>query len=117
MSHRPEACAVFQTVAQETDSERSEHEHEGIQDKIYQDTYVHFGPNIESDLTNPNSTDSNTKEEAHHWPQDEGLHLAEGAQSLEKHLTIDCVIGRVKIGKWWEIINRSIVPGLCGPHL
>jgi len=24
--------------------------------------------------------------------------------------TIDCVIGRVKMGKWWGIVNRSIGP-------
>ena len=92
--HRPEACAVFQTVAQESDSERAEEEHEERQEKIYQDTYVHFEPDVESDSTESASTQSDAKEEAH-WLQDERLHLAEEARSLEKHRELDDLGSRI----------------------
>ena len=71
MSRHPGACTVFQTAAQEIDRKRSEHEHEEIQNKRYQDTYVCFKPDAESD-----STKSDAEEEGHcgQWPQNEIFH-------------------------------------------
>ena len=80
MSHHPGACSVFQTVAQETDSERSEDEHEEIQDILYQDTYTCFEPDAKS-----NSANSDAEEEVHHghWLQNKSIHPAEEARGLE----------------------------------
>ena len=98
VSRRSGACAVFQTVAQETDSERSEDEHEKIQDKKYQDTYLRFEPDAESE-----SADSDSEEEDHYWLQDERLHPAEETQDLEEQQELDNLGSR--IFSQWEKDN------------
>ena len=82
LSHHPGTCTVFQTVAQETDSEMSEHEHEEMQDKIYQDTHIHFKPDAESDSIDSMDADA---EEGEYRVQDERLHLADETLHLEEH--------------------------------
>jgi hypothetical protein len=84
VSRRPGVHAVFQTVAQETNSELSEDEHEEIQDKNYKDTYVHFKPDVKSD-----SVDSGTEGDICYQLQDERLHLAEEAWALEEQQELD----------------------------
>lgn len=78
VSRRPEACAIFQTAAQETDSNGSEDEGEATQDH----TYVCFEPDVASD-----SADSDTG--IHSGLQDERLHPAEEAQDLQEQRELD----------------------------
>jgi len=86
VSHGPEACTLFQTVAQEIGSETSEDKHDEIQDKVYQDTYVHFKPDVKSDSTN---SDIEEEAKAQFSLQDKRLHLAEEAQDLEDCQELD----------------------------
>ena len=94
MSHCPEACDVFQTVAQESDHESGEDEHKERQDSIYQTTYIHFEPDVELDSVESDSSESDAKEEAHQ-PQDDRLHIAEETHSLEKHWELDDLGSRI----------------------
>ena len=96
MSHRPEARDVFQTVAQESDHESGEDEHEERQDSIYQTTYIHFEPDVEPDLVESDSSESDAKEEAHR-PQDDRLHIAEETHSLELNDLGLCIFSQREI--------------------
>ena len=105
MSCHPGACTVFQ-AALETDSERSEGEHEDIQDGIYQDTHLCFEPDAKSD-----SADSDAEEEVHHslqliWYKNGDMEAVRAFNVA----TINCVISWVKIGKWWGIVDHSAGP-------
>ena len=94
VSHRPEARDVFQTVAQESDHEGEEDEHEKRQDNIYQITYVHFEPGAKPDSVESDSSESDAKEEAHQ-PQDDRLHITEEAHSLEGHQELNDLGSRI----------------------
>ena len=96
MSRHPGACTVFQTAAQETDGERSEDEHGEIENKLYQDTYVSFEPDAESD-----STKSDAEEEGHRgqWPQNEIFHPAEEARALEEQHELQ-KLGSRALSQW-----------------
>jgi len=94
--HDQDKNAIFQSVDQETNSERSEDEHEEIQDKRYQETYVCFRPNVESNSGNSNS---DTEEDIHYQLVDKRLHPAEESQELEEQQEL-VKLGSHIFSKW-----------------
>ena len=72
VSHRPTTREVFQTVAQETESERSDNEHE-------ETPYMEFQLDAESSLAGDN----------HCCLQDERLRLVEEELALEEHQELE----------------------------